>query len=85
LAATSSTGRGWTRGNCARSSATAFARKVATGPTRAYAAHKALLRAWAVGGVSAADEAMFKTGLASAVKAFKAELPRPAAVGYQGH
>ncbi|MGV9247141.1 enoyl-CoA hydratase/isomerase family protein [Streptomyces sp. NPDC003710] len=36
--------------------ATAFARKAAKGPTRAYAAHKSLLRAWAVGGVSAADE-----------------------------
>ncbi|MGY4921930.1 hypothetical protein [Streptomyces sp. 900105755] len=59
------------------------------GPTRACAAHKALLRAWAVGGISAADEAMFdiamplfetgdvKTGLASAVDAFKAGLPRP--------
>ncbi|MGW5433753.1 enoyl-CoA hydratase/isomerase family protein [Streptomyces sp. NPDC004059] len=75
--------------------ATAFARKVAKGPTRAYAAHKALLRAWAVGGTSAADEAMFdiamplfetddvKTGLASAVNAFKAGLPRPA-IDFQG-
>ncbi|MFD7443544.1 enoyl-CoA hydratase/isomerase family protein [Streptomyces sp. NPDC059909] len=75
--------------------ATAFALKAAKGPTRAYAAHKALLRAWAVGGVSTADEAMFdiamplfetddvKTGLASAVNAFKAGLPRPA-VDFQG-
>ncbi|MEV5178006.1 enoyl-CoA hydratase/isomerase family protein, partial [Streptomyces flaveolus] len=75
--------------------ATAFARKAANGPTRAYAAHKALLRAWAVGGVAAADEAMFdiamplfatddvKAGLASAVNAFKAGLPRPA-VDFQG-
>ncbi|MGI5142724.1 enoyl-CoA hydratase/isomerase family protein [Streptomyces sp. CA-106110] len=75
--------------------ATAFARKAAKGPTRAYAAHKALLRAWAVGGISAADEAMFDiamplfetedvtTGLASAVKAFKAGLPRPA-IDFQG-
>jgi enoyl-CoA hydratase/carnithine racemase len=70
--------------------ATAFAERVATGPTRAYAAHKALLRAWAVGGVAAADEAMFdialplfetedvKTTLPSAVEAFKAGRPRPA-------
>ncbi|MEV5149309.1 enoyl-CoA hydratase/isomerase family protein [Streptomyces sp. NPDC052727] len=75
--------------------ATAFARKAANGPTRAYAAHKALLRAWAVGGVAAADEAMFdiamplfatddvKAGLASAVNALKAGLPRPA-VDFQG-
>lgn len=76
--------------------ATAFARKAAKGATRAYAAHKALLRVWAVGGVSAADEAMFdiamplfathdvKAGLDSAVKAFKAGLPRPA-VHFQGN
>jgi enoyl-CoA hydratase/carnithine racemase len=69
--------------------AKAFAEKVARGPTRAYAAHKALLRAWAVGGVSAADEAMFdiamplfetedvKAGLTSAVNALKAGKPRP--------
>jgi enoyl-CoA hydratase/carnithine racemase len=70
--------------------ATAFAQRVAKGPTRAYAAHKALLRAWAVGGVAAADEAMFdialplfetedvKTTLPSAVDAVKAGGPRPA-------
>ena len=69
--------------------ARAFAQKVAQGPTRAYAAHKALLRAWAVGGVSAADDAMldiamplFETedvqrGLKSAVDALKAGRPRP--------
>jgi enoyl-CoA hydratase/carnithine racemase len=69
---------------------TAFAERVAKGPTRAHAAHKALLRAWAVGGVAAADEAMFdialplfetddvKTTLPSAVDAFKAGRPRPA-------
>lgn len=67
----------------------AFAEKTASGPTRAYAAHKALLRVWAVGGVSAADEAMFdiampvfetedaKRGIKSAVEAFKAGRPRP--------
>lgn len=69
--------------------ATAFARRLAKGPTRAYAAHKALLRAWAVGGVDAADEAMLEvamplfetrdveTGLTSAVDALKAGKPRP--------
>ena len=69
--------------------ATAFARKVAQGPTRAYAAHKALLRTWAVGGVAAADETMFdiamplfetedaKAGLTSAVNALRADKPRP--------
>jgi len=71
------------------SEAKAFAEKAARGPTRAYAAHKALLRAWAVGGVSAADEAMFdiamplfetedvRAGLKSAVDALKASKPRP--------
>jgi len=39
--------------------ARAFAQKVARDRTRAYAAHKALLRAWAVGGVSSAEDAMF--------------------------
>jgi enoyl-CoA hydratase/carnithine racemase len=70
--------------------ATAFAQRVAKGPTRAHAAHKALLRAWAVGGVAAADEAMFdialplfetedvKATLPAAVDAFKAGRPRPA-------
>ena len=69
--------------------ARAFAQKVAQGPTRAYAAHKALLRAWAVGGVSSADDAMFdiamplfetedvQQGLKSAVDALKAGKPRP--------
>jgi enoyl-CoA hydratase/carnithine racemase len=69
--------------------AEAFARKIAKGPTRAYAAHKALLRAWSVGGVAAADETIFdialplfetedaKTGLRSAVNALKAGKPRP--------
>lgn len=70
--------------------ATAFARRLAKGPTRAHAAHKALLRAWAVGGVAAADETMFdiamplfetedvKAGLRSAVDALNAGRPRPA-------
>lgn len=41
---------------CLLAEATAFARKAAQGPTRAYAARKTLLHAWAVGGISAADE-----------------------------
>jgi enoyl-CoA hydratase/carnithine racemase len=69
--------------------AIALARRVADGPTRAYAAHKALLRAWAVGGVAAADEAIFDialplfetedtaAGLQSAVEALEAGRPRP--------
>jgi enoyl-CoA hydratase/carnithine racemase len=66
-----------------------FAARVANGPTRAYAAHKALLRIWARGGVSAADDAMFDiamplfetrdavNGLASAVSALKEGRERP--------
>jgi len=65
--------------------ATDFACQLAKGPT----AHKALLRAWAVGGVAAADEALFdiamplfetedvKMALPSAVNALKAGNPRP--------
>ena len=75
--------------------AQAFARKVSQGPTRAYAAHKALLRAWAVGGVASADDAMFdiamplfdtddvQRGLKSAVDALKAGKPRPV-MDFQG-
>ena len=71
------------------SQAVAFTEKAARGPTRAYAAHKTLLRAWAIGGVTAADEAMldiamplFETedvreGLASAIRALKAGTERP--------
>ncbi len=71
------------------SEARAFAERIASGPTRAYAAHKALLRTWAVGGVAAADQAMFdiamplfetedvRRGLDSAVTALKAGKPRP--------
>lgn len=67
----------------------AFAEQIAKGPTRAHAAHKALLRAWALGGVRSADELMFdvamplfktddvKRGLVSAVGALKQKLPRP--------
>ena len=68
----------------------AFAQKTAGGPTLAHAAHKALLRAWALGGVGAADEALFdiamplfetydvKKGNPSAVNALAAGKPRPA-------
>jgi enoyl-CoA hydratase/carnithine racemase len=75
--------------------ATAFVQKIAKGPTRAYAAHKTLLRAWAVGGIAAADEAMLdiamplletedvKAGLTSAVNAIRAGKPRPA-LDFQG-
>ncbi|CAB3788417.1 Short-chain-enoyl-CoA hydratase [Paraburkholderia caffeinitolerans] len=67
-----------------------FARKAAAGPTRAYAAHKALLRIWAEGGVAVADRAMsgiamplFETddarrGIRSAVDALNEGRPRPA-------
>jgi enoyl-CoA hydratase/carnithine racemase len=69
--------------------ATAFVSKLAIGPTRAHAAHKALLRIWATGGVASADEAMadialplfetddVKLALPAAVEAFKAKRPRP--------
>jgi enoyl-CoA hydratase/carnithine racemase len=69
--------------------AMAFVLKLATGPTRAHAAHKALLCIWATGGATAADEAMFdialplfdsedvKLALPASVEAFKAKQPRP--------
>lgn len=74
----------------------AFAHKVAKGPTRAHATHKALLRAWTTGGVATADEAMFdiamplfqtsdvQRGLRSAVDALNAGKPRPV-LDFQGH
>jgi len=70
--------------------ARALVEKAAKGPTRAYAAHKALLRTWAEAGVAAADSAMmdialplFETadvreGIPSAVKALREGRPRPA-------
>jgi hypothetical protein len=69
--------------------ATAFAQKIAKGPTRAYAAHKTLLRVWAAGGLAAADQAVVdiamplfetedvKAGLTAAVDAIKAGQHRP--------
>ncbi|MGU3292892.1 enoyl-CoA hydratase/isomerase family protein [Williamsia sp. M5A3_1d] len=75
--------------------ATTFARALAQGPTKAHAAHKALLRTWAIGGVAAADEAMFdialplfathdsRTALPAAVDALRSGAPRPA-MPFQG-
>jgi enoyl-CoA hydratase/carnithine racemase len=66
-----------------------LAAKAARGPTRAYAAQKALLRIWAEAGVGSADTAMldiamplFETddvrrGIPSAIAAAKAGRPRP--------
>jgi enoyl-CoA hydratase/carnithine racemase len=71
------------------STARNLAARLAKGPTRAYAAHKALLRIWAESGVAAADSAMFEIamplfetedvrgGLSSAVTALKEGRPRP--------
>lgn len=68
----------------------AFAKRIANGPTKAHAAHKALLRLWATGGVAVADEAMFdiamplfktadvRHALPTSVELFKAGKPRPA-------
>jgi hypothetical protein len=70
--------------------AKAFAERVAKGPTKAHAAHRALLHIWATGRVPAADEAMFdialplfesedvKLALPASVKAFLAGEARPA-------
>ncbi|WP_432853440.1 enoyl-CoA hydratase/isomerase family protein [Amycolatopsis sp. CA-161197] len=69
--------------------ALAFARRVAQGPTRAHAVHKALLRTWETGGTAAADQVLFdlsmplyetedaRRGLASAITAYQAGRPRP--------
>jgi len=51
------------RQNALIDEAIAFVRKVASGPTRAHAAHKALLRIWAIGGLAAADEAIWDIAL----------------------
>ncbi|MGF6770551.1 enoyl-CoA hydratase/carnithine racemase [Paraburkholderia sp. GAS199] len=67
-----------------------LAARFASGPTRAHAVHKALLRAWGSGGVCAADAVIFdlamalfdtedaRDGVRSAVSAYKAGRPRPA-------
>ena len=69
--------------------AAALAAQVAAGPTLAHAAHKALLRTWAVGGTAAADEAIFDVALPlfdsadtrmaipTAIEAAHAGRPRP--------
>jgi len=78
------------------STARDLAARLAKGPTRAYAAHKALLRIWAESGIAAADSAMFdialqlfetddvRRGLPSAVNALKAGRPRPT-MDFTGH
>jgi enoyl-CoA hydratase/carnithine racemase len=70
--------------------ASAFASKLAKTATRAHAAHKALLRIWATGGVAVADEAIFdialplfesvdaKLAIPASAAAYKAGKPRPA-------
>ncbi|HLZ82427.1 MAG TPA: enoyl-CoA hydratase/isomerase family protein [Caulobacteraceae bacterium] len=69
--------------------ATAFARRLAAGPTLAHAAHKALLRAWTAGGAAAADEVLLdlamppfasddvKMAIPAAIAALDAGKPRP--------
>jgi enoyl-CoA hydratase/carnithine racemase len=70
--------------------ATAFARRLAAGPTLAHAGHKALLKAWTIGGVGAADAVMLdlamplfasgdvKMAIPAAIAALDAGKPRPA-------
>jgi enoyl-CoA hydratase/carnithine racemase len=72
-----------------REDAIRFAKQIASGATLAHAAHKALLRAWSVGGIAAADDVMFdltdhllesedfKVGKKSAAEALAAGKPRP--------
>jgi enoyl-CoA hydratase/carnithine racemase len=72
-----------------RDAVAAYATKMATGPTKAHAAHKALLRIWALGGVQAADEALMdisiplfdsddtQRALHSAVDSLAMGVPRP--------
>lgn len=71
------------------SEAMAFATKAAAGPTRAHAAHKALLRVWVSGGTAVADEAIMdiamplfesedtKMAIPGAVNALVNGKPRP--------
>ncbi len=72
-----------------REEARTLVTRLSAGPTRAHAAHKTLLRIWATGGVSAADESLadialplFETGdvklaLPASVDAFQSGKPRP--------
>lgn len=69
--------------------ALAFTHRIAVGPTRAHAAHKALLNAWTAGGLLAADDVLLdlcmplfdtsdaKTAIPAAVKALQSGKPRP--------
>jgi enoyl-CoA hydratase/carnithine racemase len=69
--------------------AMAVVSRLSTGPTRAHAAHKALLRIWATGGVSTADESLadialplfdsedVRLALPASVNAFESGKPRP--------
>jgi enoyl-CoA hydratase/carnithine racemase len=66
-----------------------YALSIAAGPTLAHAAHKALLKAWSIGGTSGADEAMFdiamplfesadtRLAIPGAIEAARAGKPRP--------
>jgi enoyl-CoA hydratase/carnithine racemase len=69
--------------------ATAFARRLAAGPTLAHAGHKAVLKAWTAGGVAAADAVMLdlamplfasddvRMAIPAALAALDAGKPRP--------
>jgi enoyl-CoA hydratase/carnithine racemase len=69
--------------------ADALARRLASGPTRSYAATRTLLKAWSSGGVAAADLIMLdvsmdlydsadaRRGFANTAKAFNAEIEPP--------
>ena len=77
--------------NLLQEAASAFALRIANGPTLAHAAHKALLAAWSAGGIPAADGVLLeiavplfasddvRIAVPAAVSALEAGLPRPAA------
>lgn len=66
-----------------------FARRIANGPTRAHATHKALLNAWTAGGIGSADEVVIdltlelfgsedvRMAIPAAIKAARAGEKRP--------
>ena len=74
---------------CYMQEAHAFAARLSTGPTRAYAVHKALIAAWADGGVAAADRVLLglsmqlfegsdaRAGISSAITALAEGRQRP--------
>ena len=74
------------------SEANALTRRLASGPTRSYAATRTLLKAWSGGGVTAADAVMLdvsmelyngtdaQAGFANTAKAFEANVEPPAMV-----